>query len=148
MSHYPYPNRRAPFSLRLTFEERTRLEDSAGSMPLAAYIKSLLFPDDAPKYRKRRSVVADQKALAELLAALGASRVPNNLNQLAKAANSGNFYFDHETKLAINRACNDIANMRLLLMRALGIRADHEHKPPESTSQSFARAAKPGRPVR
>ncbi len=142
----PYGKREAPFSLRLTFEERERLQRSAGSMPLAAYIKSLLFAEDAPRYRRaRRSVVADEKALAELLATLGASRVPNNLNQLAKAANSGNLYFDHDTKLAIKRACDDVTNMRLLLMRALGISTRNENAPPESTSQSFARAAAPTR---
>lgn len=115
-------------------------------MPLAAYIKSLLFAEDAPRYRRaRRSIIADEKALAELLAILGASRVPNNLNQLAKAANSGNLYFDHDSKLAIKRACDDVTNMRLLLMRALGISTRNENAPPESTSQSFARAAAPKR---
>lgn len=141
-----YGKREAPFSLRLTVEERERLVRYAGSMPLAAYIKSLLFPDDAPRYRKaRRSRAADEKALAELLAILGASRISNNLNQLAKAANSGNLYFDHDTKLAIKRACDDVANMRLLLMRALGISTRNENAPPESTSQSFTRAAMPTR---
>lgn len=33
--------REAPFSLRLTFEERTKLERNAGNMPVASYIKSL-----------------------------------------------------------------------------------------------------------
>ena len=33
----------APFSLRLTFEERALLEQAAGDMPLGAYIRSKLF---------------------------------------------------------------------------------------------------------
>lgn len=32
-----------PFSLRLTFEERAKLEKEAGSKPLGAYIRSKLF---------------------------------------------------------------------------------------------------------
>lgn len=67
-------------------------------MPVSAYIKSLLFAEDAPNYRSRRKAPeADEKLLAEVLACVGASRIANNLNQLAKAANSGTLYFDNET---------------------------------------------------
>jgi len=131
-----------PFSLRLTFEERAHLEQSAGNMPLGSYVKSVLFAEDAPKYRKRRKVAdVDEKALAELLACLGASRIANNLNQLAKAANTGAIYFDEETKQVLIRACNDVQAMRELLLRALGIASDGTGKKSESASQSFARAA-------
>ena len=43
----PHGKREAPFSLRLTFEERAQIEANAGSMPVGAYIKSLLLADDA-----------------------------------------------------------------------------------------------------
>lgn len=136
-----YGKREAPFSLRLTFEERNKLRAAAGDMPLAAYMKSLLFSDDAPVYRTRgKAPVKDHKALAELLACLGASRIANNLNQLAKAANSGSFYFDRETKATINAACGDIKVMRQLLMGALGVQLGGEPAGRESASQSFARA--------
>lgn len=53
--------RPAPFSLRLTDTERKRLESQAGSMPLASYIKSVVFADEAPKYRRRKKPpVAEQ----------------------------------------------------------------------------------------
>lgn len=134
--------RDAPFSLRLTFEERARLIDDAGTMPLAAYIKSLIFREDAPKYRKRRrGSPRDEKLLAEVLACLGASRLANNLNQLAKAANTGTLFFDPETKSEIRRAADDIQLMRRLLMQALGMDVESTPAPRESTSQSFARAA-------
>lgn len=136
-----YGKREAPFSLRLTFEERTRLRRAAGDLPIAAYIKSLLFADDAPVYRSRgKTPVKDHKALAEVLACLGASRIANNLNQLARAANSGSFYFDRETKAQINAACGDIQVMRQLLMSALGMQLGEEPLASQSTSQSFARA--------
>ena len=134
--------REAPFSLRLTFEERARLVETAGTMPLSAYIKSLLFVDDAPRYRKRRKASsADTKLLAELLACLGASRLANNLNQLAKAANTGSLFFDPDTKSDIKRASDDIRVMRLMLMQALGLKVDVETRPKESAAQSFARVA-------
>lgn len=47
-------SRSAPFSLRLTPEERAQLEVKAGSMPLASYIKSVVLSYDAPQYRKTR----------------------------------------------------------------------------------------------
>ena len=142
MADRPFGKRAAPFSLRLTFEERVRLERQAGSMPLSAYIKSVIFADNAPHYRKRRrSAAADEKLLAEALAALGASRIAKNLNQLAKAANSGTLYFDQDTKADIKRACEDVRAMRMLLMRALGLQDEAQPRPPESTSQCFARAA-------
>lgn len=144
MTKTPYGKREAPFSLRLSFEERAKLEHRAGSMPLSAYIKSLLFADDAPVYRQRRRVPdADEKLLAELLACLGASRLSNNLNQLAKAANSGSLYCDEGTKIALNRACDDVHAMRVLLMRGLGVQVDEPEaeKPKESTTQSFNRTA-------
>ena len=43
-----------PFSLRLTFEERARLERDAGDMPLGAYIRSRLFDQPAGDRRKPR----------------------------------------------------------------------------------------------
>ncbi|WP_017183098.1 hypothetical protein [Sphingobium xenophagum] len=46
MSYGQRGKRAAPFSLRLSFEERTKVEANAGNMPVAAYIKSLLFADD------------------------------------------------------------------------------------------------------
>lgn len=141
MIQFPIGKREAPFSLRLSFEERTRLAKAAGDLPMAAYIKSLLFADDAPVVRTRgRTPVKDEKALAEVLACLGASRIANNLNQLARAANSGSFYFDRETKAQINAACGDIRVMRQLLMQALGFKLEGEPGGEQSASQGFARA--------
>jgi len=143
MPHGNRGKRPAPFSLRLTFEERAKIEAQAGDMPVGAYIKSLLLGEDAPKYRKRRKPpVEDRELLAQVLACLGASRLASNLNQLAKATHVGNFYFDHDTKRSIKQACNDIRAMRILLMRALGQNTD-EPKPAESPSQSFARTNAP-----
>ncbi|WP_171098166.1 hypothetical protein [Ruegeria sp. HKCCD7255] len=43
----------APFSLRLTFEERAKLEEAANGLPLGAYIKAKLFGEDLEKVRRR-----------------------------------------------------------------------------------------------
>ncbi len=113
--------REAPFSIRFTDEERALLNMRSGTMPVASYIKSVLFAEDAPKYRKRsKTPSADQKAIAELLARLGASRSASNLNQIAKAANQGMLFVDEDLKENLNRACAEVAWIRTTLLQALG----------------------------
>ncbi|HYH70386.1 MAG TPA: MobC family plasmid mobilization relaxosome protein [Methyloceanibacter sp.] len=147
MTGFGYGKREAPFSLRLSFEEKVKLQRAAGGLPLSSYIKSLLFADEPAAYRPRqRAPIKDHKALAEVLACLGASRIANNLNQLAKAANSGSLYVEFETKARLNAACDDVRVMRQLLMVALGMPVDGEAAGKQSTSQSFARAVGPPRP--
>ncbi|MCB2062674.1 MAG: hypothetical protein KDE25_04295 [Novosphingobium sp.] len=137
------PDRAPPFSLRLTKTERAKLEARAGTMPLASYIKSLVFAEDAPTYRKRRKgPVEDRKAIVDVLAALGRSHLAVTMSHLAKAAEIGDLYFDEETKRLIARACDDIKAMRQMLMHALGLKSS---EPPahETVAQSFARKAAP-----
>lgn len=114
-----------PFSLRLTAEERARLEQEAGDMPLGAYIRSLAFRDDISRKRTRsKRPVKDHQTLAQVLAALGTSRIPNNLNQLAKAANSGSLPITPETEAMLKEACSATLWMRHALMQALGLKVE------------------------
>lgn len=112
-----------PFSLRLTFEERARLERDAGGMPWGAYIRSRIF-DGAPSKRRRRTKrpVKDQQALAKVLAELGKARLANNLNQLAKAVHTGSLPVTPDTEKAIREACAEVYWLRKTLMEALGSR--------------------------
>lgn len=118
----------APFSLRLTFEERSRLEELAGDEPLGSYIKRKLFDGHGASHKRARSKlrrpVKDDASLAKVLALLGSSRIANNLNQLAKAVNIGSLPVVAETEHDIRRACADVAAMREELLRALGQRSD------------------------
>lgn len=110
-----------PFSLRLTFEERARLERDAAGMSLGAYIRSRLFGDDVPQRRTRgKFPVRDQAALAKVLAALGASRLSQNLNQLARAVNIGALPVTPEADAELRDACRAVTEMRDELLRALG----------------------------
>jgi hypothetical protein len=115
----------APFSLRLTFEERAALEQAAGDMPLGAYIRDqVLQSGKARKRRRYKRPVKDHQALAQLLGALGEAKLANNLNQLAKSANTGSLPVTPETEKALREACAEIHQMRSLLMRALGFSLD------------------------
>ncbi|MEM9668654.1 MAG: hypothetical protein AAF950_06980 [Pseudomonadota bacterium] len=112
--------RPAPFCLRLTAEERGQLDAAAGNLPLGTYIKDRLFDGLPAVPRQRSGTLTDRAMLSRLLGKLGASRLPQNMNQIAKAANLGTLPVTPETESEIRRACYDIAVMRLMLMKALG----------------------------
>jgi len=138
--------RPAPLSLRLTVEERELLEELSMGMSMSAFIKQRLFNEDTntplkPR-RKRKPRIKDYEALAQLLALLGSSRLSQNMNQLAKAAHVGNLPLQPDVERQLISACGDIHAMRVMLMRALGmrIRSEDEIKA-ESVSQTFSRAA-------
>ncbi len=111
-----------PFSLRLTFEERAKIEHDAAGMSLGGYIRSRLLDPDWIAPRKRgKFPVKDHRALAQLLAMLGQSRLANNVNQLAKAANTGSLPVTPDTEEALLTAVREVSNMRALLIQALGV---------------------------
>ncbi len=114
--------RPAPFSLRLTFEQRARLEADAAGMSLSAYIHSRLFdPNNPPPKRRSKTPVKDHQALAQVLAMLGQSRLSSNVNQLAKSANSGSLPVTPDTEAALLAAAAEIQDMRRLLIKALNL---------------------------
>ncbi len=115
--------RPAPLSLRLSADERARLEAQAAGRPLGAYIKSRVF-DDAPPLRKirKRNPVQDFDALARVLRALGQSGSFDDLHRLAEQVENGTVKFSQETEENIAVACLCVINMRDDLVRALGLR--------------------------
>jgi hypothetical protein len=115
--------RPAPFSLRLSFEQRAELEKQAGDQPLGAYILSRLFGDQVqpPPRRRSKNPVKDHESLAKVLGLLGQSRLSSNLNQLAKSANSGSLPVTPDTETALHEASNAVREMRRLLIEALNL---------------------------
>jgi hypothetical protein len=55
---------------------------------------------------------------------LGQSNLANNLNQLARAANSGSLPVTPDTEQALQLAAAEISQMRLLLLQAVGLEPD------------------------
>lgn len=111
-----------PVSLRLTFEEKARLDHDATGMSLSGYIRHRLFdPENPPQRVRGKHPVKDQRSLALVLGMLGQSRIANNLNQLARSANSGSLPFTPETEAAILEAARDVAEIRRLLIQALNL---------------------------
>lgn len=115
----------APFSLRLTFEERAALEAAAGSEPLGRYIrKKVLGQNVAERKPYGKTPVKDHVALGRVLAGLGQSRLSNNLNQLARAVNSGSLPVTPDTEAYLREACDDIQEIRAELIKALGLQPE------------------------
>lgn len=110
-----------PFSIRFTFEERARLDAERGRSSLAVHIRERLFGDEVtPRRRPGNSPVKDAEALGRVLGALGGSRLSNNLNQLAKAVNTGSLPVTPDTEADLVEACQEVKALRADLLRALG----------------------------
>ncbi|WP_182086776.1 hypothetical protein [Aureimonas sp. ME7] len=115
--------RPAPFSIRLTKSDRARLALEAAGAPLGAYIKAKIL--GAPPVRTYRTTltVQDQASLAQLVTVLGRAKLFQNLSELADLARSGSLLIDETTTRQIESALADVAEMRRLLMSALGLKA-------------------------
>lgn len=111
----------SPVTLRLTPQERERLEELAQGMTLSAYIRACVFAQEDKRRKSRpKNVVADKKAASKALALLGQSRIANNLNQLAYHANIGALSMGDKEKAQIEEAYAHVQSMRSQLMTALG----------------------------
>jgi hypothetical protein len=115
--------RPAPFSIRLSEPERTRLAMEAAGAPLGAYIKAKALGE--PLRSRRSSLpVQDRRALAQALALLGRSRLANNLNQLAHSANIGALPLDAETVADLHACIKEVRELRRVLLQALGLKPE------------------------
>ena len=111
----------SPLTLRLTVEERERLEELAAGMTLSAYVRACVFAEETRRRKKRpKDVMADKRAAAEALALLGHSRIASNLNQLAYRANINALWWGATEKAHIEEANAHLKAIRSLLMTALG----------------------------
>lgn len=106
--------RPAPFSLRLSPEERARLERDAGDMPLGAYVRALVLK------RTNARVSVDRSSLSVLLARLGQSDIAGSLKRLSEAASIGAIDLTPEIEAELEHALAAVSEMRRSLMAALG----------------------------
>ena len=120
---HPKRKRPAPFSIRLSEEERTRLEREAGHKPLGAHIRAkLLGEDQTPRKTVRQRPRIDYELLGRVLAALGKSEQVACLFHLLAAAEADRIALKDAERRALNDACADVHEIRLLLISALGLR--------------------------
>jgi hypothetical protein len=109
--------------VRFTEDECARLDGYAGGSTRSDYIRWRALDRDAPPppKRKSRSPNADHKLLSAVIALLGSSRIPNNLNQLAKAVHSGSLVLTPEVEGELREARQHLADIRHMVVTALGL---------------------------
>jgi len=91
-------------------------------MSLGSYIRWRLFdPDQPPPRRRGKAPVKDHRALSEVVARFGQSHIAANLNQLAKAANSGSLVVTPDIEAELREAIGHVADIRRLLIAALDL---------------------------
>jgi hypothetical protein len=117
--------RMAPLSVRLSPEERTRLEALAGKQPIGAFVKSRMFAanDNIPLQPYGRSPVHERKELARILGFLARMDIFLILKELLKAMGNGHIQLKPEIESALNTAFLDLREIRCLLIEALGKKA-------------------------
>lgn len=112
--------------MRLTQEERARLEQAARGMPLSRYIRVRLFDGigvDVGHGDEHRLSPADrQKLLAQILARMGQSGLPASLAELAELARLGLLPLEADAAATLSDARDELKALRLDLLRALGLR--------------------------
>jgi len=114
----------SPVCFRVSPEERARLEREAGSMTISAFIRWLLFGDNAtPRKRSVKRPIKDYRILAQLFALIKQTQAWNNLNQIARGINSNTWIVTPETEKLLQEACKAIIEIRDMLMKALGLNA-------------------------
>jgi len=112
----------SPISLRVSPEEKARLEHDAGDMTLSAFIRWMLFGDQVtPRKRRMKRPIKDYRILAQLFALIKQTQAWNNLNQIARAINSNTWIVTPETEKLLQEACKAIIEIRSMLMKALGL---------------------------
>lgn len=120
----PKRKRPAPFAIRLSAEERARLEREAAGAPLGTYIKAKALGEPMARMRRTGQSVEDRQAFAQALGLLGKSRLSSNLNQLARLANTGSLPLTPEVEEELLAALADVRAIRRLLMEALGLKLE------------------------
>lgn len=118
-----------PVSLRLAWDEKAYLVEQAGNMPLSAYMRAKLLDNPRPRKKQRKrnqKPVKDHKALAQVLGMLGNRKYANNLNQIAKAINTGSLIVSPEMEEAIRSACRHVFLIRYKLVQALGLKSEDD----------------------
>ncbi len=122
MSDSPKSEKLLPTSVRFTADERAQVERQAAGMSLSDYIRMRVFdPTNPPAQRRNKVPIRDHTVLAKALALLGASRIPNNLNQLARASNSGSLVLTPDIASELREALHHIADIRHAIFAALGV---------------------------
>lgn len=123
----PRPKRRRPSSLsiRMSDEERVILKHEAGNRSLASYIRQMALGDaEAPRRKIKAKPALDAVLLGQVLGKLAQSDQVSCLFLLLTAAECERVAITKQDRAALRDACSNVQEMRVLLLKALGLRGD------------------------
>jgi uncharacterized protein (DUF1778 family) len=106
--------RTSHLTIRLTPEERAAIDDAADRAGLTSGSYARQAVMGAPVLRQVRRPPVERRELARLLGEVG--KIGSNLNQLARAANTGVLIYEGE----IDTALGGLVEVRNAIMTALG----------------------------
>lgn len=124
-SHIKTQDIKTPRSIRFSDKEWAKVQRSADALEMkpTGFVRARALADDIADVRRVAHGEAERhKEFARMLATLGNSRLSQNLNQIARAINTGSLVLSPDVIAQINEACADIRWIRKNLMQALGQR--------------------------
>ncbi|MEI9849885.1 MAG: hypothetical protein WDN24_02290 [Sphingomonas sp.] len=107
------PKRAAPFCLRLSADERARLERDAGGIPLGTFIKARLLNNDP---------ATDRKFAARTLATFGQIGTLDYLLALDEACRAGEAFLPPRLQQPLPGLIDALRRFKDWLLRILGVR--------------------------
>ena len=116
----------SPYSIRFTAPQRAyiREQSQAARMTESEWIRQMIFSDTKLNTVKRQTLAkrAEEKDISQAIYLLGQSRIPNNLNQIAKGINTGTLIVTPDTERNINEAYQMVMWLRQSLIEQLGLK--------------------------
>lgn len=119
------PPKTKPLSVRFSEGERAALSNAAGHLSLSAFVRDCALKAANNRLRrKKESYDPDQvrTSLAQILALLGKSRASGDLREILDLARMGALPVTQELEQKIGAACEDIRTIKVLLLKALGLK--------------------------
>jgi len=113
-------------TIRFKDEEYQRLEQDRGKLSISAYIRQKLFGDKAAprkcQYPKTKRPDMDARMVAKFLGTFGQSELATSMLALALAAQTGDLDVTPDVSSKLERACDDIHDIKIALIMTLGVK--------------------------
>ena len=111
-------------TVRVTPEEKQRLETESAGTSISAHVRDRLFGDDVkPRRTRGRFPVKDYKALSRVLRALGKANLYNNLHLILLALEEQRISMEPELEAELRDTFAVVCQMREDLVSALGLQS-------------------------
>ena len=122
-----------PISIRFSNEERDRLDQDRRQLSISAYIRGKILGDEVTKRPKRYTKKQykpniDHAEIARLLGMFGQSELARSIIALSLAAQAGDLDTSPEVFCKLEQACDDIHEIKIALIMALGVKPQGERK--------------------